>query len=205
MSESIAPASTEPRIPMFIINTLEAVVKNSLLITASGMLASSLLSSNPLKGIVYLVVIAIAILARIGILMLTSYAGPENTAERCQGSLPGQLSFYDGGRNNIYALAFTMSYIALPMFLEKNMNWYMLFALIVQLALSCFITFSKGCVSNVTIFMLEILGGSIYGCITSVILYYTGLKSWLMLSGIPTEEEAKRKMQSLRCVIKQKY
>lgn len=195
----------EPRVPMFIIDTLEAVVKHSLLITASGVLASSLLASNPLKGIIYLVLALIAILCRIGILMITSYGGPENNSTICEGSLPGPLSFYDGGRNNIFMLSFTLWYIALPMFLEKNMNWYMLFALIVQLSLACFVTYGKGCVSNYVSYILEILGGSLYGCAISVIMYFAGLKSWLMLSGIPTEEQAKKKMQSLRCVIKQKY
>jgi hypothetical protein len=194
----------EPKITMFFIEVLETLVSKSLLITASGMLASSLLSSSPLKGVTYLVVITMAILARIGILMLTSYSGPENKSEKCNGGLPGPLAFYDGGRNNIYALSFTMWYIALPMFLEKNMNWYMLFALTVQLALACFITFEKGCVTNYISLALEILGGSLYGCAISVIMYYAGLRSWLMLSGIPTEEQAKNKIQSMRCSIRPK-
>jgi len=194
----------ESRVPMFLINTLDSLVKNSLLITASGVLASSLLTSNPLKGIVYIVAVIIAIMSRIGILMLTSYNGPENTAEHCSGSLPGPLAFYDGGRNNIFALAFTLWYISLPMFLEKNINLYMFFVLIVQLALSCFVKYGDGCISNPISFVLEILGGSLFGCVISVIMYYAGLKSWLMLSGIPTEEEAKNKMKSLRCVIKQR-
>ena len=192
---------SETKIPMFIIKGLEGIVKNSLLITGSGVLASSLLASNPMKGVVYLVILIIAILGRIGILMISSYTGPENDSEMCAG-LPGPLNVYDGGRNNIFSLSFTIWYIALPMFLEKNMNWYMLFALIVQLALTCFITYGKGCVSKMVTFVLEILGGSFYGCATSVIMYYAGLKSFLMLSGIPTEEEAKNKMQSLKCVIK---
>ena len=205
MSEKEIPIATaipEPRIPMALINIFEGIVKNSLLITSAGMLSSSLLASNPLKGLVYLGVLVFAIFGRIGILMLTSYKGPENTSEYCKGSLPDQLAHYDAGRNNIFSLAFTMWYIALPMFLEKNMNWYMLFALTVQLALACFVAYSKGCVSNAVTFMLEILGGSFYGCAISVVMYYAGLRSWLMLSGIPTEEDAKKKMQSLRCVIK---
>jgi hypothetical protein len=199
MSDIIPNA--EPKIPMVIINGVEGLVKHSLLITSAGMLSSSLLASNPLKGIVYLAMLIFAICGRIGILMLTSYK-PENVSERCEGSLPGPLAFYDAGRNNIFSIAFTMWYIALPMFLEKSMNWYMLFALSAQLALACFVTYSKGCVSNIVSFVLEILGGSLYGSAISVIMYYAGLRSWLMLSGIPTEEDAKKKLQSLRCVIK---
>jgi hypothetical protein len=202
MSETELKINPESKIPMALINLIEGLVKNSLLITSAGMLSSALLESNPLKGIVYIAVLIFAIFGRIGILMLTSYSGPENTSEYCKGYLPGDLSYYDAGRNNIFSLAFTMWYIALPMFLEKNMNWYMLFALSVQLALACFVAYSKACVSNIVSFVIEILGGSLYGSAISVVMYYAGLRSWLMLSGIPTEEEAKKKSQSLKCVIK---
>ena len=205
MSEKEIPIATpiqEPRIPTALIALIEGLVKNSLIITSAGMLSSSLLASNPLKGVVYIAVLIFAMFGRIGILMLTSYKAPENSSEYCKGFLPGELAHYDAGRNNIFALAFTMWYIALPMFLEKNMNWYMLFALTVQLALACFVAYSKGCVSNPVSFVIEILGGSFYGCAISVVMYYAGLRTWLMLSGIPTEEDTKNKMKSLRCVIK---
>lgn len=195
----------EPRVPAFLLDTLNSLVKHSLLITSSGMLVSSLTASNPLKGIVYVVASIIAIMIRIGVLIITSYAGPESESSACESDLPGALKFYDGGRNNIFVLSFTLWYIALPMFLEKDMNWYMLFAMTVQLALSCFVMYGKRCITNYVTYLLEILGGSIYGCALSVIMYYAGLKSWLMISGIPTADQIKDKTQSLRCVIKQRY
>ena len=192
----------EPRVPLFILNTLNSLVKHSLLITSSGMLVSALLSSNPLKGIIYVILTIVAIMVRIGFLILTSYRGPENLSTDCESDLPGPLKYYDGGRNNIFILSFTMWYLALPMLLAKSMNWNMLFLMVVQLALSCFVLHGKRCISNYVIYLIEILGGSIYGCIVAVILYYSGLRSWLMISGVSPEKLAKQNIQSLKCTIR---
>jgi hypothetical protein len=201
MSNIPAP-NEEPRVPVFLLNTLNSLVKHSLLITSSGMLISALLSSNPLRGIIYVLATIIAIAVRIGFLIITSYAGPENLTQDCESDLPGPLKFYDGGRNNIFILSFTLWYIALPMFLAKDMNWNMLFLMTVQLALSCFVLHGKRCISNYVVFLIEIIGGTIYGCIVAVILYYSGLRSWLMISGIPPEERAKQISQSLKCTVR---
>lgn len=199
---STALPNEEPRVPIALLNALNSLVKHSLLITSSGMLVSALLSSNPLKGIIYVVLTIVAIMVRIGFLMLTSYTGPENLSTDCESDLPGPLKFYDGGRNNIFILSFTIWYIALPMLLAKDMNWNMLFLMVVQLALSCFVLHGKRCISNYVVYLIEILGGSIYGCVMSVILYYSGLRSWLMISGIPPEKLAKQKIQSLKCTVR---
>ena len=196
------PPKEEPRVPLFLLNTLNSLVKHSLLITSSGMLISALLSANPLKGIIYVILTIIAIIVRIGFLIITSYTGPENLSEDCESDLPGPLKFYDGGRNNIFILSFTLWYIALPMFLAKDMNWNMLFLMVVQLALSCFVVHGKRCITNYVVYLLEIIGGSIYGCTVAVILYYSGLRSWLMISGIPSDQQAKQNMQSLKCTVR---
>ena len=195
----------EPRVPAFIIEFVEKVVKHSVIINASGMLMASLTSSNPAKGLMYVILLGLAIFVRIGFLILTSYAGPDNTSEMCQGDLPGALKFYDGGRNNIFVLSFSLFYIALPMLLAKDAKWHLIFMLVVQLALTCFIVHGKNCIKNYVIYLLEIFGGGLYGSTVSVIMYYAGLRSWLMLSDVAEDEEAqkeKNEIKSLRCKIR---
>lgn len=194
----------EPRVPKFIIDFVEKVVKHSVIINASGMLMASLTSSNPAKGLMYVILLALAIFVRIGFLILTSYTGPDNTSEMCQGDLPGPLSFYDGGRNNIYVLSFSLFYLALPMLLAKDAKWHLIFMLIVQLALSCFVVHGKNCIRSYVVYLLEIVGGAIFGSLVSITMFYAGLKSWLMLSGISDDEKEAKKneMKSLRCKIK---
>lgn len=194
----------EPRVPAFMINFIEKVAKHSVSINASGMLLASLTSSNPAKGLAYVVLLGLAIFVRIGFLMLTSYSGPYNASQQCVGDLPGQLSFYDGGRNNIYILSFSLFYLGLPMLLAKAAKWHYLLLLVIQLSLICFVAHGKNCISSYVIFLIEIVGGAIFGSVVSVIMYYAGLKSWLMISGIPdAEAEAKKnEKKSLRCKIR---
>jgi len=195
----------EPRVPAFIIEFVEKVVKHSVIINASGMLMASLTSANPAKGLMYVILLGLAIFVRIGFLILTSYAGPDNTSEMCQGDLPGPLKFYDGGRNNIFVLSFSLFYIALPMLLAKDAQWHLIFMLVVQLALTCFIVHGKSCINKSVTYLIEIFGGALYGSIVSVIMYYAGLRSWLMLSGVPSDAEVQQQqnlVQSLRCKIR---
>lgn len=194
----------EPRVPKFVIGFVEKFVKHSVVINATGMLMASLNSANPAKGIVYVVLLALAIFVRIGFLMLTSYPGPDNTSDMCKGDLPGPLSFYDGGRNNIYVLSFSLFYLALPMLLAKDAKWHLIFMLTVQLVLSCFVVHGKNCIRSYVVYLLEIAGGAIFGSVVSVTMFYAGLKSWLMTSGIPDEEKEAQKnaMKSLRCKIR---
>ena len=208
INKAVAVAvSTEPRVPVFIIEFVEKLVKHSLIINASGMLMASLTSANPAKGLMYVILLGLAIFVRIGFLILTSYAGPDNSSEMCQGDLPGALKFYDGGRNNIFVLSFSLFYLALPMLLAKDAKWHLIFMLVVQLSLTCLIVHGKNCIKSYVIYLLEIVGGAFYGSIVSVIMYYGGLRSWLMLSGVPGDEDEKAQkeknaMKSLRCKIR---
>jgi hypothetical protein len=197
--------AAEPRVPLFIIEFVESVVKHSVIINASGMLMASLTSANPAKGLIYVILLGLAIFVRIGFLILTSYPGADNQTEMCEGDLPGPLKFYDGGRNNIYVLSFSLFYLALPMLLAKDAKWHLIFMLVVQLALTCFVVHGKRCISSYVTYLLEIFGGALYGSIVSVVMYYGGVRSWLMLSGIPDDEEAQKEknlMKSLRCKIR---
>ena len=201
MSDSVKP-ETNNKIPAFIVNAVNAYVKNITVITATSMLVAASAMSGPSKGIIYVVLTILAIFIRIGFLILTSYVGPDKIPEKCEGELPGELQYYDGGRKSIFLLSFTLFYIWLPMLLNKDTKWHLIFMLIVQLALLCFVQYGKECVMNYVVFLCEIVGGAIYGSFVSTIMYYSGLKSWLMLSGIPSEDKIKKSMQSLKCVIK---
>ena len=202
MSVNIDKVETNNKIPSFLVNAVNAYVKHATVITATGMLVGATSMASPVKGIIYVVITILAIFIRIGFLVLTSYVGPEKIANECVGELPGELQYYDGGRNSIFMLSFTLFYIALPMLLDKDTKWHLVFMLTVQLALSCFVLYSRQCISNYVVFLCEIVGGAVYGSVISTSMYFSGLKHWLMLSGIPSEENIKKSMQSLKCVIR---
>ena len=77
--------------------------------------------------------------------------------------------------------------------------------LVVQLALTCLVVHGKSCINKSVTYMLEIFGGALYGSTVYVMMSYAGLRSWLMLSGLPEDEEAQKEknaMKSLRCKIR---
>ena len=194
---------TQTKLPTFLIKAIEGYIKNASVITAVGMLVGSSSMAVPSKGLAYVGLTILAIFIRIGFLMLTGYAPtPEMESMDCKGDLPDELQYYDGGRNNIFILSFTLLYITLPMIFEKDTKWSLVILLTIQLVLSCLVIYGKKCVINITVFMCEIIGGALYGSMVSAIMYFSGFKNLLMISGIPSEETIKNSVQKLKCVVK---
>jgi len=177
----------EPRIPDYITKLIYKLATHSATLTATGMLVSATTSSTPMKGVVYAFIAILGVFFRISVLMMTGYAGPDKSIPtNCEGELPGALQFYDSGnRNAIFMLCFTLFYVSLPMFLANEANWYIIALITIQIALVCFVSYGRACISNMVVFACEIIGGAIYGCITSVILYYS-FRNMLMITGLPS-------------------
>ena len=194
---------TQTKLPTFLIKAIEGYISHASVITAVGMLVGSSSMAVPSKGLAYVGLTILAVFVRIGFLMLTSYIPtPEMESIDCKGDLPDELQYYDGGRNNMFMLSFTLLYITLPMLLDKDTKWSLVMLLTVQLVLSCLVVYGKGCVTNITAIMCEVIGGALYGSIVSVIMYFAGLKSLLMLSGVPSEDVVNNSVQKLKCVVK---
>jgi hypothetical protein len=174
----------------------------SSMIVAFSILILSFSISNPMKGVAYMGWILVATVVRIIILILMS--GGKESSEKCKkGSLPGFLSNYDGGRNSIYILSFTLLYICFPMFITKNINWYLVWLLFVFLIFDIVVKFKTYCVTSPLVYMGEIFCGAAYGLGVSAYMYYLGLTKFLFINDVASNREvcSVAKNQTFKCAV----
>jgi len=156
--------------------------------------------ASPMKGVLYVGWVMIATVLRLFVLMMTTDG--VLSEEKCKrGGLPGGLSKYDGGRNSIYILGFTLSYICFPMFIANNVNWYLLWLLLSVITFDCIIKFTSGCVKTSIVIIGEVVSGSMYGLFVAGVMYYLGLSKFLFINQTNSNKEVCNmpKKQTFRC------
>ena len=160
----------------------------------------SISMASPMKGVFYVTWVLISTITRLAVLMMTSDG--LFSSDKCKkGGLPGNLSKYDGGRNSIYILCFTLFYVCFPMFITNNVNWYLLWLILSCITFDCIIKYTSGCVTSSIPIIGEIVGGSMYGLFVSGIMYYLGLSRFLFANNLGSNKEicSMPKKQTFRC------
>ena len=175
---------------------------SSVVITFS-ILLLSISISNPMKGAVYVGWVLIATTVRIILLMMTGSGNPSYSDKCKKGGLSGSLAQYDGGRNSIYILCFTFFYVCFPMFISQNINWYLVWVLLVYIVFDCVMKITSGCVTNSVLIIGEIFGGSLYGLFVSGVMYYLGLNKLLFVNDVSSNREvcSMAKKQTFKCAV----
>jgi len=182
-------------------NSMETFSFYSGIAVTFSILLLSVSMANPMKGVLYIGWVMIATVVRLFVLMMTT-DGILSMDEKCKrGGLPGELSKYDGGRNSIYILGFTLSYICFPMFIANNVNWYLLWLLLFVITFDCIIKFTSGCVKTTIVIIGEVVSGSMYGLFVAGIMYYLGLSKFLFINRTNSNKEVCNmpKKQTFRC------
>ena len=175
----------------------------SAVVIAFSIVLLSFAISNPMKGVIYVGWVLSMTIIRIIFMMMVS-TGNKNIQENCKkGSLTGALTEYDAGRNSIYILSFTLMYICFPMIVSKNINWYILWLLMVYLIFDCFIKYRTTCIVDPMVYVGEIMGGSIGGLSVSSMMYYLGLNRFLFINDVGSGREvcSVSKNQTFKCAV----
>ena len=174
---------------------------SSIIVTFS-ILIMSLSIASPMKGIIYVGWVLIATFLRFIVLLLSSNGTVAN--EKCKrGSLPGIIGNYDGGRNSIYVLCFSFFYVCFPMFISKNINWYLVWVLLVFIIFDCIVKYKYACIISPLVLIGEVLGGSIYGLSVSATMYFMGLSKFLFVNDVASNREvcSVAKNQTFKCAV----
>jgi hypothetical protein len=182
-------------------NSMETFSFYSGIAVTFSILLLSVSMASPMKGVLYIGWVMIATVIRLFVLMMTT-DGILGMDEKCKrGGLPGDLSKYDGGRNSIYILGFTLSYICFPMFIANNVNWYLFGLLLFIIGFDCIIKFTSGCVKTSIVIIGEVVSGSMYGLFVAGIMYYLGLSKFLFINRTNSNKEVCNmpKKQTFRC------
>jgi hypothetical protein len=190
------------------INEIMAEILNNMsyysaVVIAFSVVLLSFAISNPMKGVIYIGWVLSATILRIIFMMMVS-TGNKNIPENCKkGSLIGPLTEYDAGRNSIYILTFTLMYICFPMIISKNINWYILWLLVVYLIFDCIIKYRTTCIVDPLVYVGEIIGGSVGGLSVSSMMYYLGLNRFLFINDVGSGRQvcSVAKNQTFKCAV----
>jgi hypothetical protein len=175
---------------------------SSVVITFSILLLSISLS-NPMKGAVYIGWVLIATFIRIMLLMMVGVGTASNEPRCNKGGLPGSLAQYDGGRNSIFILCFTFCYICFPMFISQNVNWYLVWILLVYIIFDCVMKLTSGCIKSSVPIIGEIFGGCLFGLFVSGVMYVLKLTNFLFVNDVASNREvcSMAKKQTFKCAV----
>lgn len=173
------------------------------IVVTFSVLMLSISISNPMKGGFYVAWVLFSTVVRLIFLIMTNNI-TYNGNEKCKkGGLPGKLSNYDGGRNSIYILCFTLLYIWFPMFITNNVNWYLVWLIITCIAFDSMIKYTSQCVTSGLSIIGEMLGGATAGLFISGFMYYLGLSRFLFINSLNGNKEvcSVPKKQTYKCAV----
>ena len=137
------------------------------------------------KGFVYLGFLLAACILR----HITYSTGSTTTTETGSIELPNkcsaiQFSKYGNVTFSVFVFAFTIFYIATPMFVQNTYNFAILIPLIIYFFMDVFVKRINQCVSSITDFVLNLLCGAALGALFVVCMYSGGSSVYLFTSDV---------------------
>jgi hypothetical protein len=154
------------------------------LFLALGILSLSLIFQN-FKGLMYLVFFLGVSMLREFILMISG-SKPNASKTECD---VVKFSTYGNSTYSIFAFAFTIIYICLPMFMNHDVNWATFGALLVYFLIDIGLRFYKHCIVGITGFLTDLLGGALLGVLITMVLYSTNNKDFLFFNEISSNKD----------------
>ena len=114
-----------------------------------------------------------------------------------------QYSQYGNSGFSVYFIAFTIVYICTPMFMNQEMNYFVLSGILFYLLLNTWIRSSKQCFMNMTDIFLNLVGGLFTGAIAVSIMYAANISKYLFFNELSSNKEvcSQPKKQTFRCAV----
>jgi hypothetical protein len=114
-----------------------------------------------------------------------------------------QYSQYGNSGFSVYFIAFTIVYICTPMFMNQEMNYFVLSGILFYLLLNTWIRSSKQCFMNMTDIFLNLVGGLFTGAVAVSIMYAANISKYLFFNELSSNKEvcSQPKKQTFRCAV----
>lgn len=112
-----------------------------------------------------------------------------------------QYSKYGNSGFSIFVFSFTLLYICLPMFLNSDINYWVLSGLLVYLLIDVGIRYSKQCITTALDGLLNFLSGATFGILFSLALYTNKGANYLFYNDFSSNNEtcSMAKKQTFKC------
>jgi hypothetical protein len=169
------------------------------IIIALGVLSMSFIFQN-FKGFIYLGFLLSVSVAREFLLMISGATQKVSANRVCD---MAQYSKYGNTGFSIFAITFTLFYICMPMFLNKDVNWWVFGGLLFYLLMDIGIRYMKQCITQVSDILLNLVTGAAVGLLIPGLLYVGGSSKYLFFNEISSTKEicSMPKKQNFKCAV----
>ena len=171
------------------------------LILALGVLSLSFVFQN-FKGLIYLgFFFGVCILREF--LLMISGAQPFSMNSLNPVCSSVEYSKYGNTGFSIFANAFTISYLTLPMFVNKDINYPVFGGLLTYYLVDVSIRYAKSCISTVSDIFINTLSGVFLGILIPGLLYVGGSSKYLIFNEVSSGKEicSMPKKQQFKCAV----
>jgi hypothetical protein len=169
------------------------------IIIALGVLSMSFIFQN-FKGFIYLGFLLSVSVAREFLLMISGATQKVSANRVCD---MAQYSKYGNTGFSIFVISFTLFYICMPMFLNKDVNWWVFGGLLFYLLMDVGIRYMKQCITQVSDILLNLVTGAAAGLLIPGLLYVGGSSKYLFFNEISSTKEicSMPKKQNFKCAV----
>jgi len=166
-------------------------------ILAICIIASSFVFQN-VKGLVYLGFLIAACVLRDYTYMLNGANPTMNDRTICTSV---QYSKYGNPSFSAFVFAFTICYMAVPMFTSGNVNYWVFSALLSYFFIDMFVKIYKNCVVKMSDLFINVLSGSVIGTIICVLMYLGKSGSYLFFNDEEDNKTIQPSSQTFKCAV----
>ena len=155
---------------------------------------------NNSKGFIYLAFLLGISIVRWFLFYISGATHKSSTNKVCD---TAEYSTYGNSGYSIFAIAFTICYICLPMFLNKDINYWVFGFLLMYLLMDIGIRYMKKCITDVSEILLNLISGAALGVIIPGLLYMGGSSKYLFFNEMSSSKEicSMPKKQQFKCSV----
>jgi hypothetical protein len=186
-------------VPIKPINLIVFLTFYSPIIIAVGGLGMSFIFQN-FKGFIYLGFLLAACIVREFILWISGTQPFFSDNTICSAI---EYSSYGNSGISIFVLAFSIMYICLPMFINKDVNFWVFGGLLSYFFVDIGIRYTEKCITSFTDILMNVLTGAGLGVVIPSLLYAGGASKYLFFNEISSNNVtcSMPKKQTFKCAV----
>jgi hypothetical protein len=169
------------------------------ILLATFITSTSFLFQN-VKGFIYLSYLLACCLLRNYIYYINGAMAVQSNDTICNSV---QYSKYGNANFSAFVFAFSIMYLSLPMFANNSPNYWLFTVLLIYFFADTFIKYSKGCILNISDFIINTLFGAISASGIIAVMYMGGSSKYLFFNEVSSDKDVcyKPTNQTFKCAV----
>ena len=138
------------------------------------------------KGFIYLGFLLASCITREFLLSISGKSANSDSSKMCNAV---KYSIYGNSGFSIFVISFTLFYVCMPMFLNRDINYWIFGGILTYLLLDIGVRYMKHCITDVTDIVLNTITGSAAGVLIPGLLYVGGSSKYLFFNETSRNKE----------------